>query len=214
MEDDTQAPRHLPDELLARRHEPHIRAAKAQRVADRLPFGDDDIGAKRTGRFEQANGGTLFRPQVVSKIESVDGATIREYGPEVIRKIDLNPSTLERIHKALADVVQGASGTGRAARSSLVEIAGKTGTAQVIEMKGAYLKNEQLAYFHRDHAWFVAYAPARNPQIAVVVLVEHGGGGGSVAAPLAKPVIEKFIELQHRPTGQQQARVEGTSRAD
>lgn len=161
-----------------------------------------------------ANGGTLYRPQIVSKVESVDGATIREYGPEVIRKIELKPSTLERVHKALFDVVQGASGTGRAARSTLVEIAGKTGTAQVIEMKGAYLKNEQLAHFHRDHAWFVAYAPARNPQIAVAILVEHGGGGGSVAAPLAKPVIEKFIELQNRPAERQQAKVEGTSRAD
>ncbi len=161
-----------------------------------------------------ANGGTLYRPRIVSKVESVDGAIIREYGPEVIRKIELKSSTLARVHNALLDVVHGATGTGRASRSNLVEIGGKTGTAQVIEMKGAYLKNEQLAHFHRDHAWFVAYAPARNPQIAVAILVEHGGGGGSMAAPLAKPVIEKFIELQNRPAGQQQAGVIRTSRAN
>jgi len=161
-----------------------------------------------------ANGGTLYRPQIVRKIESVEGATIREYEPEVIHKIDLNPATLERVRGALADVVKSGSGTGGAARSKIVEIAGKTGTAQVVEMKGAYLKSEQLAYFQRDHAWFVAYAPAQNPQIAVAVLVEHGGHGGAAAAPLAKKVIEKFIELQSPPSTQQHARVEGASRAD
>ena len=114
-----------------------------------------------------ANGGTLYRPRVVDKIESVDGTVVREYGPEKIRTISLKPATLERLHKALADVVKGPGGTGAAARSSIVEIAGKTGTAQVVEMKGGYVKTEQLAYFNRDHAWFVAYAPAQNPKIAV-----------------------------------------------
>jgi penicillin-binding protein 2 len=162
-----------------------------------------------------ANGGTLYRPRIVSKIESVDGTSVREFGPEKIRTIAIKQGTLERLHKALAHVVNGAGGTGGAARSSLVEIAGKTGTAQVIEMKGAYLKSEQLSYFNRDHAWFVAYAPAQNPKIAVVSLVEHGGHGGDAAAPLAKKVIEKYIELQKRPPAEQrQARIPGEIRAD
>jgi len=161
-----------------------------------------------------ANGGTLYRPRIVSKVESVDGATVREYGPEKIRTIELKPTTLERIHEALADVVKEAGGTGGAARSTLVEIAGKTGTAQVVEMKGGYVKTEQLAYFNRDHAWFVSYAPVQNPQIAVVVLVEHGGHGGDAAAPLAKKVIEKYIALQNRPAGTQQVRAEGENRAN
>jgi len=161
-----------------------------------------------------ANGGTLYRPWLVSKVESLDGATVREYGPEKIRTVDIKPATLERVRSALADVVRSGSGTGGAARSSLVEIAGKTGTSQVVEMKGAYLKSEQLAYFSRDHAWFVAYAPVQNPQIAVVVLVEHGGHGGSAAAPLAKKVIEKFIELKNQPADQRQVRAEGESGAN
>jgi penicillin-binding protein 2 len=161
-----------------------------------------------------ANGGTLYRPRVVKKIESADGATVREYGPEKIRTIPLKPTTVARLHKALADVVNGAGGTGGAARSSLVDIAGKTGTAQVIEMKGAYLKSEQLSYFNRDHAWFVSYAPAQNPRIAVVVLVEHGGHGGEAAAPMAKKVIEKYVQLQAQPPEQRQARIEGDTRAD
>jgi penicillin-binding protein 2 len=161
-----------------------------------------------------ANGGTLYRPRIVSKIESADGSTVREYGPEKIRKINLKPTTLERLHKALADVVKVAGGTGGAARSTLVDIAGKTGTAQVVEMKGAYLKSEQLAYFNRDHAWFVSYAPAQRPRIAVVVLVEHGGHGGEAAAPMAKKVIEKYIQLQAQPPEQRQARIQGDTRAD
>ncbi|HTN71284.1 MAG TPA: penicillin-binding protein 2 [Methylomirabilota bacterium] len=161
-----------------------------------------------------ANGGTLYRPRLVAKVESVDGATVREYGPEKIRTIAIKPETLERIRNALADVVKAPGGTGGAARSSLVEIAGKTGTAQVVEMKGAYVKTEQLTYFNRDHAWFVSYAPVENPRIAVVVLVEHGGHGGDAAAPLAKKVIEKYVELQRRPADQRQVRVEGENRAD
>jgi penicillin-binding protein 2 len=82
-------------------------------------------------------------------------------------------------------------------------------------MKGAYLKSEQLAYFNRDHAWFVAYAPAQNPKIALVTLVEHGGHGGEAAAPLAKKVIEKYLELQNlQPGEQRQVRIEGETRAD
>jgi penicillin-binding protein 2 len=161
-----------------------------------------------------ANGGTLYRPRIVNKVETVGGALVAEYPPEKIRTIELKPETLRRVHSALADVVQSGSGTGGAARSPLVEIAGKTGTAQVIEMKGGYVKTEQLAYLNRDHAWFVSYAPAQNPQIAVVVLVEHGGHGGDAAAPLAKKVIEKFVEIQKTAQGVRQVSAEGTARAN
>ncbi len=161
-----------------------------------------------------ANGGKLYRPRLVNKVESVDGATVREYGPELIRTIDLKPDTLTRVHNALADVVSGAGGTGGAARSQVISVAGKTGTAQVIEMKGAYLKSEQLSQFQRDHAWFVAYAPAQNPRIAIAVLAEHGGHGGSAAAPMAKVVFEKFVETEKQSTDKQQVRVEGETRAD
>jgi len=161
-----------------------------------------------------ANGGTLYRPRIVSRVESVDGATVREYGPEKMRTVELKKTTLERVQKALADVVKSPAGTGGAARSESVAIAGKTGTAQVVEMKGTYLKSEQLAYFNRDHAWFVAYAPFDKPSIAVVVLVEHGGHGGSAAAPLAKKVIEKYLELESRSLSPQHVQIQGETRAD
>jgi penicillin-binding protein 2 len=161
-----------------------------------------------------ANGGTLYRPRIVSKVESANNGAVREYGPEIIHSIQIKPSTLELVRNALADVVRSPAGTGGAARSTIVNIAGKTGTAQVVEMKGGYVKSEQLAYLNRDHAWFVSYAPIENPQIAVVVLIEHGGHGASAAAPLAKKVIEKYIALQNQPADQRQVRLEGDPRAN
>ena len=161
-----------------------------------------------------ANGGTLYRPRLVSRVESIEGQRVYEQGPEVIRTIELKPETLTRVRNALADVVQGAAGTGKAARSPIIALAGKTGTAQVVEMKGAYLKSEQLSYFSRDHAWFVSYAPLNKPEIAIAVLVEHGGHGGEAAAPMAKKVAEKYAEMKKSPPIQQEARVEGEKRAN
>jgi penicillin-binding protein 2 len=72
-----------------------------------------------------------------------------------------------------------------------VDIAGKTGTAQVVsEKKGGKKPSGAL----RDHAWFVAYAPAADPQIAISVFVEHGGHGGTASAPIAKAVIEEYYK--------------------
>jgi penicillin-binding protein 2 len=111
---------------------------------------------------------------------------------------------------------------GGAPPTPAVKIAGKTGTAQVAEMKGATVKSENLAYLIRDHAWFVSYAPADNPEIAVAVIVEHGGHGGSAAAPLAKKVIETYLETKgDKPPADKQAqpqkqlaRAQGDARAD
>jgi penicillin-binding protein 2 len=163
-----------------------------------------------------ANGGTLYRPWFVRKVESLDGAVIREYGPEEIRTIPLKESTLQNLRTALADVVNSGEGTGGAAKSQVVQIAGKTGTAQVAEMKGATVKSENLAYLIRDHAWFVSYAPAEKPEIAVVVLVEHGGHGGAAAAPMAKKVIEKYMSVHKEaaPPVEKLARGQGETRAN
>ncbi|MBI1993392.1 MAG: penicillin-binding protein 2, partial [Deltaproteobacteria bacterium] len=161
-----------------------------------------------------ANGGTLYRPWFVRKVESLDGAVIREYGPEKMRTLDVKESTWKHVRNALLEVVSSPSGTGGRARSKFVQIAGKTGTAQVAEMRGAYVKSEQLSYLIRDHAWFVAYAPADNPEIAVAVLVEHGGHGGAAAAPMAKLVIEKYVSLKDRPGDVKQARGPGEIRAN
>ncbi|MFQ5682490.1 MAG: penicillin-binding protein 2 [Candidatus Binatia bacterium] len=149
-----------------------------------------------------ANGGTLYRPWFVRRVESLHGTLIREYGPEKVHSLALKKTTLQTIHRALRDVVNSERGTGQRARSNLVKIAGKTGTAQVTRMRGQVVKSKHLPYEIRDHAWFVAYAPVEKPEIAVAVLVEHGGHGGSAAAPLAKSLIEKYFLLKRNPSGE------------
>ena len=92
-------------------------------------------------------------------------------------------------------VVQGARGTARGIRLKNVEIAGKTGTAQVFSIKqGEKIDMETLAYSLRDHAWFVCYAPAVNPVIAISVIIEHGEHGSSTAAPIAGALIKQYLK--------------------
>ena len=99
--------------------------------------------------------------------------------------------TFSDIRKGLRAVVE--RGTARGMRSSLVTIAGKTGTAQVVGLQHG--PKHDIPKELKDHAWFVGYAPVEAPQIAVVVLVEHMGHGGSAAAPLAKELIEAYIRF-------------------
>jgi penicillin-binding protein 2 len=107
--------------------------------------------------------------------------------------VALAGETFDRIRRALSGVVSEPHGTGVAARSKMVSIGGKTGTAQVVEMKTG-VETKSLPKEFQDHAWFIAYAPVEDPQIAVAVLVEHGGHGGETAAPPAKRVIEEYLK--------------------
>jgi len=130
-----------------------------------------------------ANGGTIYRPWVVKKIAALSGEVLDEYEPEPIRQISIKPETLAFIRQAMLGVVD--EGTGARSRVPGIPIGGKTGTAQVVR-KGEGKGHAEL----KDHGWFVSFAPVDNPQIAVVVLVENGGFGGLVAAPVAKAVYE------------------------
>lgn len=142
-----------------------------------------------------ANGGTIFKPRIVNKIET--GSGVNEVKPEIKGKLAATQKTLDIIRDSLRGVVSDARGTGRAAAISGIVVAGKTGTAQVIKMKESEDKaDEDLPYEFRDHAWFVAFAPYENPTIAVAVLVEHGGHGGSVAAPIAGRLIKSYLLTQ------------------
>jgi penicillin-binding protein 2 len=142
-----------------------------------------------------ANGGTIFKPRIVNKIETESG--VNEVKPEIKGKLAATQKTLDIIRDSLRGVVSDARGTGRAAAISGIVVAGKTGTAQVIKMKESEDKaDEDLPYEFRDHAWFVAFAPYENPTIAVAVLVEHGGHGGSAAAPIAGRLIKSYLLTQ------------------
>ncbi|MCX7770650.1 MAG: penicillin-binding protein 2 [Proteobacteria bacterium] len=135
-----------------------------------------------------ANGGSLFKPIIVKEIETNDGKIIKEQIPSVRKHVNLNPKTIEIIRKALIGVVNEAGGTGYASRLNGIIVAGKTGTAQVRSFK----ERRKLSGFHNDHAWFVGFAPAYDPEIVVCAFVMHGGHGGGVAAPIVKDVIEKY----------------------
>jgi penicillin-binding protein 2 len=136
-----------------------------------------------------ANGGKLWLPQIVERVESPDGQTLEEFAPRVRREISVAPETLATVRQALVGVVNESKGTAYKSRSTEIEVAGKTGTAQV---HGRH--TELGGYEAGDHAWFVGFAPAGRPKIAVAVLVEHGGHGGDVAAPVAMEIIDKYFE--------------------
>jgi penicillin-binding protein 2 len=113
--------------------------------------------------------------------------------------VPVSAETLALVRNGLAGVVTEPHGTGAIMRDlpGGVTAAGKTGTAQVVGMAaGERTDTKDLAHKHRDHAWFVTYAPAENPRIVVAVLIEHGGHGGSAAAPVAREVVVKFLERE------------------
>jgi len=145
-----------------------------------------------------ANGGTVYRPQVVSRVEDWEGNVLRERQREVLSQISLPESVLAPVRKGLEAVVNEPHGTGGRCRIPGVRVAGKTGTAQVIRMKDDEEKSPDggKPYKHRDHALFVAYAPADDPEIAVAVVVEHGEHGGSAAAPVAREILAAYFGAQ------------------
>lgn len=135
-----------------------------------------------------------FRPHIIKGIRERGSLEIKEFTPEAIDQLNVSPKVLEIIKEALKGVVNEPHGTALRSRSAFFKMAGKTGTAQVVGDKhtkslGAIPKEFQ------DHAWFIAYAPAEDPEIAVAVLVEHGGHGGSVSAPIAKRIIERYLKV-------------------
>ena len=142
-----------------------------------------------------ANSGILVRPRILKGIIPEgfsDGKRVYQFPTVEIRKTGIHENTLKIIKDALKGVVYNPGGTGGAARSSLTEIAGKTGTAQAV---GRRFQGDTTRF--NDHAWFAAFAPVDKPEITVVVLVEHGGHGGAEAAPVAKKIIEEYVKKKH-----------------
>ncbi len=138
-------------------------------------------------------GGHIPHPYIVSDIISPDGKKIWHREPEILRDVNIQPDALEILKEGLFEAVNARNGTGIRARSRIIHIAGKTGTAQVI----ASQKDEKEIPEHlRDHAWFIGMAPAEDPEIVVAVIVEHGGSGGKTAAPIARAIIEKYFSIR------------------
>lgn len=144
-----------------------------------------------------ANGGTLYKPYVILRHEKADGTLLKQNTPTPIRTLNLKPQHVTAIRQGLLRAVQGPHGTGKKARHDHIDIAGKTGTAQVVrlaEHSGSRQRQDQLPEAYRDHAWFVAFAPFDTPQIAVVIMIEHAGKGGSHFAGYAKTLIQAYLQ--------------------
>jgi penicillin-binding protein 2 len=141
-----------------------------------------------------ATGGRVMRPRLVSRVVHMDG-TAENLAPTPERDLSWNPGNVAFVLRALAGVVND-YGTGGAARLDGIVVGGKTGTAQIVTVKGKMIKSEDLPYEIRDHAWFVGFAPVSDPEICVVALVEHGGHGGSAAAPVVKAVMREYFRLK------------------
>ncbi len=132
-----------------------------------------------------ANGGVLFKPRLVQRVERADGHLLYRDPGLVNGNVDLSPMVWAFLRRSLLDVVN--EGTGAAAHIPGIDIAGKTGTAQTV----AHSKAEK----GQDHAWFASFAPVQDPQYVVVVMVERGGKGGQVAAPIARQIYNAiFLE--------------------
>ncbi|PIE75247.1 MAG: penicillin-binding protein 2 [Deltaproteobacteria bacterium] len=143
-----------------------------------------------------ANGGYLVRPVIVKEIIDSNGNLVDRNRKNIINDLKIKKENLQIVQKAMDAVVNTPAGTGYDIRSDIVRIAGKTGTAQVVSSK-KYYKNKKSIKKQKKflpHAWFAAYADSAKPEIAVVVLVEHGEHGSTSAGPIAKKIIEKFYQ--------------------
>ncbi|MBO8141851.1 MAG: penicillin-binding protein 2 [Firmicutes bacterium] len=130
-----------------------------------------------------ANRGTVYAPYLVQAVIAPDGTPVFERKPRVLTALEASAASWDTVHRGLLAVVSGSRGTARQAFAGFpIPVAGKTGSAQV-------------GGDRETHAWFAAYAPADEPEVAVAVLIENGGGGGSAAAPAACRVLAAYFGL-------------------
>lgn len=136
-----------------------------------------------------ANEGYLYKPYVVKKIKKLN-KNIITINPQIERHLVLDPRYLKWIKEGLLEAVR--IGTGKLAFIQGLIVAGKTGTAQVISLS---TKKDK---FLKSHAWFVSYAGRSQPEIVSAILIEHGGHGGFVAAPLARKLYEAYFGIKEQ----------------
>ena len=139
-----------------------------------------------------ANRGVMFRPHLVKEIIDSRTGEKRPVEPQPIRDLKLKQQNVDVIRRAMVGVNKEGTGA-RAFVGAPYETAGKTGTAQVFSLKGADYKASGVKKELRDHALFIAFAPADKPKIALAVLVENGGFGAQSAAPIARMVLDYYL---------------------
>ncbi|MFY9326671.1 MAG: penicillin-binding protein 2 [Georgfuchsia sp.] len=139
-----------------------------------------------------ANNGVMFRPHLVKSITDTRSGHITELEPKPVRTIDLKPENIKFIKDAMIGVNKEGTGALAFAGAEYVS-AGKTGTAQLYSLRGEKYTKDDVKDHLRDHALFIAFAPADNPKIALAVLVENGGFGAQAAAPIARQIFDYYL---------------------
>ncbi len=158
-----------------------------------------------------ANDGVAFRPHVVQSVEDPHTGEAVKVAPDPTHRVDVAPEHLAFVRKALSGVpLEGTSA--RVFAKARYTTAGKTGTAQVYSLRGERYDARKVDERLRDHAWYIAYAPAEKPRIAMAVLVENGGFGAEAAAPIVKRLLD-FVLLGERTPVPSRA-VDGARAAD
>lgn len=141
-----------------------------------------------------ANGGTLYVPQLIERVTAPDGTIVEELEPRVRRRVHVDAEHLTLVVDGLYGAVNNPAGTAYNARvDGGISVAGKTGTAQVSQRARVDEDPSRAWYYNRAHAWFAGFAPAQDPQVAIIVLVEHGGAGGRQAAPIGINILQEYL---------------------
>jgi penicillin-binding protein 2 len=160
-----------------------------------------------------ANDGVGYTPHLVKSVQDVRTGEVRDIASQPASRIELRPENLAFIKRALAGVPK--EGTSAAAfKDAKYASAGKTGTAQVFSLKGEKYSEHRVDERLRDHAWYMAYAPADHPKIAVAVLVENGGFGAAAAAPIARKVFDHYLLGETEPGAARDAPGAGDDESD
>jgi penicillin-binding protein 2 len=141
-----------------------------------------------------ANGGIVYKPHLVRHIQDPRTGALQAVVPQPLKIVPLTQKWVDLVKKAMVDVVKPGGTAAVSGQGAAYTYGGKTGTAQVIAIK----QNERydaskINERHRDHALFIAFAPAENPRIALGILVENGGSGSGTAAPIARTVIDYYL---------------------
>lgn len=140
-----------------------------------------------------ANDGVAFRPHLVKEIQRARGEPVLTEHKQLF-DLQIDPAHIKLVKEAMEAVTKPGGTAAGAGYGVPYRMAGKTGTAQVIAMKqGEKYDEKKVSEYNRDHAWFIAFAPADKPRIAMAVLAENGGHGGSTAAPIARKVLDYYL---------------------
>jgi len=141
-----------------------------------------------------ANGGTIYQPQIVRKVVDASGGLQRDFEPKPVRELGVEPELMASVQEGMWAAVNSPGGTAYGVKLDNVTVAGKTGTAEFCEYipeEGDCRRDEKG--FLPFHAWFVAYAPYEDPEIAVVVFLYDGGEGSESAVPVARTILEYYF---------------------